>query len=158
MLKAKHKIFFQRFTLAAMIFAMFGFGIVRWFRLENSPRHNVTVTYDSNLHDHTSESKPVLVNPPTYDVGIKEISNELDKADEFLRNGQDDQSVGILNKAESDAYAIASDKMNPRQKTFQTVEREIINIRQNVKSGQSDNASREIEDLIKVLDAESQKK
>lgn len=88
----------QKIGVAVMLFALFGFALIRFFRIDLTPRKKVVITYDSNLRDKIAKSqREVPENPPRY----TDISSELRTVRDDLDHGEVNRSLDELQRAES---------------------------------------------------------
>lgn len=157
MLKVKTKLLIQKITVGIMLFAVLGFGAIRWLRFTQAPRKNVVVTYDSDLHDKSNTAKNSSINLPSSpnNIELEKISYGLSQADNFIKNGQDEQSLKVLNETEKEVFSITSNKTDPHQAIFQNIGNEIISVEQNLQKGKRIDAGRQIDLLLEKLNAEN---
>ena len=89
-----------------MLFALFGFALIRFWRIDLSPRKKVVITYDSNLKDKIAKSqREMSESSPRY----SDISNELRTARDDLDRGDVNRSLDELRRAESDGQGSLRD-------------------------------------------------
>jgi len=100
------KVTIQKIGVGVMLFALFGFALIRFFRIDLSPRKKVVITYDSNLEDKIAKSQR---EEPDGSPGYSDISSDLRTARDDLDRGDVNRSLDELRRAESDGEGALTD-------------------------------------------------